>query len=201
MVKGPTGPQTQERLGTSLRHAPRTGSPALVSQILGLQRSAGNRVARIQCKLMVGSAYDPAERQADEIAHHVMRQLGSTGTEHVDEFDQPGLQRAAQPGGAIGLEGGETSPELARSIESQRGSGRPLPDPVLRPFESAFGTDLSGVRVHSDSQSAELNRAVSARAFTIGSDIFLGAGQYRPASRDGQELLAHEVTHTIQQRR
>jgi hypothetical protein len=180
--------------------------------MLELQRRVGNRTAvtqvgRIQAKLLVGSAYDPAERQADEIAHHVMRQLSGGGASQLDEVDgdHPALRRAVLShdglDGPVGLEGGELAPHVAHSIQAARGGGHGLPEPVLRPFERAFGADLSDVRVHHDNRASELNQAVSARAFTLGSDIFLGAGQYRPESRSGQELLAHEVTHTIQQRR
>jgi hypothetical protein len=191
--------------------SPGPATAAVAAQMLGLQRSVGNRVVvaqsgRIQAKLMVGSAYDPAERQADEVAHAVMRQLGGASAHEPEEMAEGGattLRRAVlAPVGMdapIGVDGGELSSDVASTIQSERGRGQALPDPVRAPFERAFATDLSGVRVHNDSRSSELNRAVSAKAFTIGSDIFLGAGQYRPNSRDGQQLLAHEVTHTIQQ--
>jgi hypothetical protein len=183
-----------------------------MSEMLRLQRSVGNRVATaqaplIQAKLLVGSAYDPAERQADEVAHQVMRQLSDGRVGEFDEvaMDAPVIQRVVQaPGGLeapIGLDGGEVSSQLAGSIDAERGRGYALPTPLRQPFERAFGTDLSAVRVHHDERSSALNRAVSARAFTIGSDIFLGASQYQPTTKAGQELLAHELTHTIQQSR
>lgn len=181
--------------------------PAGAAELLGLQRQAGNQATLahvgLQAKLLVGSAYDPAERQADEIAHHVMRQLrGGDGGSHADEVAEgdASLRRVVEAAGPIGLAGGEVSSEVASSIQSERGRGHALPATVLQPFERAFGTDLTSVRVHHDDRSSELNRAVSARAFTVGSDIFLGASQYSPSTQAGQELLAHEVTHTIQQR-
>lgn len=192
------------------RFQPVPATAGVARQLLELQRTAGNRVAtaqatRVQAKLLVGSVADPAERQADEVAREVMRHITAGGTSaaagpEVDE-DGPGLRRAVSEfaSAAIGPEGGETSPELSASIQSERGRGESLAPAVRQPFERAFGADLSNVRVHSDDRSAELNRAVSARAFTTGSDIFFGAGQYRPESRAGQELLAHELTHTIQQ--
>ncbi len=189
--------------------AARVPTASVAAEMLGLQRRAGNRVAvvragQIQAKLMVGSAYDPAERQADQVAHEVMRQLRSGSSTQLDEVaeSEPAVRRAVLAGGVtapIGVDGGELDAHLAGTIQSERGRGLPLPGAVLQPFERALGADLSGVRVHNDTRSAELNRAVSAKAFTIGSDIFLGAGQYKPNSADGQELLAHEVTHTIQQ--
>jgi hypothetical protein len=66
-------------------------------------------------------------------------------------------------------------------------------------MESRFGADFSGVRVHTGGEAAALNREVSAQAFTHGRDIFVGEGKYSPTSSDGQRLLAHELTHVIQQ--
>jgi hypothetical protein len=66
-------------------------------------------------------------------------------------------------------------------------------------MESAFGTDFGGVRVHTDSSADSLNQALSARAFTTGQDIFFRQGEYSPGSSSGKELLAHELTHVVQQ--
>jgi hypothetical protein len=66
-------------------------------------------------------------------------------------------------------------------------------------MEQAFGADFSGVKVHTDGQSDQLNQSIQARAFTTGQDIFFRQGQYEPGSKGGQELLAHELTHVVQQ--
>ncbi|MGV3554865.1 MAG: eCIS core domain-containing protein [Croceibacterium sp.] len=84
-------------------------------------------------------------------------------------------------------------------ISALRGRGMPLGSDLRQELEPRFGRDLSGVRVHDGAAAAKLSRDVHARAFTIGQDIFFGAGQYQPASSEGRALLAHEVTHTIQQ--
>ncbi len=78
-------------------------------------------------------------------------------------------------------------------------SGSRLPDLLMRKFESSLGADLSGVRVHTGSDSAAANDAVGARAYTTGNDIHFGAGQFDPSSPQGEHLLAHEVAHTVQQ--
>ena len=78
-------------------------------------------------------------------------------------------------------------------------SGSPLPGTLMRKFESSLGADLSGVRVHTGAESAAANDAVGARAYTVGSDIHFGAGQYDPSSSSGENLIAHEVAHTVQQ--
>ena len=66
-------------------------------------------------------------------------------------------------------------------------------------MEQAFGADFSGVRVHTDSRSDGLNQSIQARAFTTGQDIIFRQGEYQPGNRGGQELLAHELTHVVQQ--
>ena len=88
---------------------------------------------------------------------------------------------------------------VARSIQSAKGGGAPLHDNVRSSMERGFGADFSGVRVHTGGQADALNRSLNARAFTTGSDIFFGKGQYNPGSSGGQELIAHELTHTVQQ--
>ena len=84
-------------------------------------------------------------------------------------------------------------------IRSQAGGGEPLPGEIRSYMEPRFGADFSGVRIHTGSGAAKLNRQISARAFTFGKDIYLGEGSFAPASSDGRRLLAHELTHTIQQ--
>jgi Domain of unknown function (DUF4157) len=98
-----------------------------------------------------------------------------------------------------GAEGGDVSASLERRIDEARPAGRPL-EPALRgSMESAFGADFGAVRVHDGPQGHGLSEAVSARAFTTGSDVFFANGQYSPGSRSGRELIAHELTHVLQQ--
>src|SRR6185295_5081690 len=82
-----------------------------------------------------------------------------------------------------------------------RSSGQPL-DPATRTFmEPRFGHDFSGVRVHSDARAAESAQAVDALAYTVGHRVVFGAGRYTPETSDGRRLLAHELTHVVQQDR
>ena len=108
------------------------------------------------------------------------------------------IQRMGDGGGI--LPGGLVHPDVQRAIDSASGSGRPLEAQVMGDLESGFGTSLGSVRVHTGPQAEALNRAVSARAFTVGNDIFFGQGEYKPSSPEGRELIAHETAHTIQQR-
>ena len=66
-------------------------------------------------------------------------------------------------------------------------------------FEPRFGVDFDDVRVHSDTRAAHVARSVNARAFTLGRDVVFGAGQYAPGLDGGRRLLAHELTHEVQQ--
>lgn len=98
------------------------------------------------------------------------------------------------------LPSGLVHPDVQAAIAASRGGGQPLDSHVSSRLEPALGESLGDVRVHTSERAAELARAVSARAFTVGNDIFFGSGEYRPGSHDGNGLIAHEVAHTIQQR-
>ncbi|HEY3241166.1 MAG TPA: DUF4157 domain-containing protein, partial [Acidimicrobiia bacterium] len=177
-----------------------------------LQAQAGNEVinrlveGEIQTKLVVGSVEDPAERQADRVAEVVLQRLREpepAGSDVKSEAEMaPVVARAPADlpsASVIGPEGGPLTPQMSAEIEARRHSGQPLDPDVRQRMESAFGTDLGGVRVHSGSEAAGLNRALAARAFTTGTDIFFGEGSYRPGSAEGDRVLAHELAHTIQQ--
>ncbi len=90
-------------------------------------------------------------------------------------------------------------PKLEARLHALRGRGRPLPATERTFFEPRFGHDFSRVRVHSGAEAAELAQAVHARAFTTGPDVVFGAGRYVPGTTAGRRLLAHELTHVVQQ--
>ncbi|MCW4020539.1 MAG: DUF4157 domain-containing protein, partial [Candidatus Bathyarchaeota archaeon] len=91
------------------------------------------------------------------------------------------------------------SEHLESRIKAERGSGHPLSDDAREPMEHAFGADFSGVRVHTDSEADALNKQLSAKAFTTGQDVFFRENEYSPGSGSGRELIAHELTHVVQQ--
>ena len=99
----------------------------------------------------------------------------------------------------IGREGGAVSENIESQINNAKGGGHSLEPELQTQLGNAMGADFSGVRVHTDSQSDQLNQSVQAKAFTTGNDVFFRQGEYQPNSRSGQELIAHELTHTIQQ--
>jgi hypothetical protein len=93
----------------------------------------------------------------------------------------------------------DVAPEVEQTIQSARGAGQPLDSTVRAQMEPAFGANFGGVRFHTNHQADGLNHALSARAFTTGQDIFFKQGEYRPGTSGGRELLAHELTHVVQQ--
>lgn len=91
------------------------------------------------------------------------------------------------------------SPDIEAEIRQAQSSGQPISDNIRLPMEQAFGADFSRVKIHTDAQSDQLNHSIQARAFTTGKDVFFRQGEYNPGSQSGQELLAHELTHVVQQ--
>ncbi len=91
------------------------------------------------------------------------------------------------------------SSDFENQLRSSKGGGRPLPGKTRVEMESSFGTDFSGVRVHDGAGADKLSRGIAARAFTHGQDIYFSRNRYQPENREGKHLLAHELTHVVQQ--
>src|SRR5208283_5341339 len=127
----------------------------------------------VQTRLKVSEPGDPFEREAERVAEHVLR-METAGT--------------AQP---------QNSPTGGGSAIA--GGGEPLPAPVREFFEPRFGHDFRQVRVHTGDDAARSARGINALAYTTGCHIVFGAGQYHPGSSQGRRLLAHELTHVVQQ--
>jgi hypothetical protein len=177
----------------------------------------------IQPQLTIGKAGDKYEQEADRVAADVVNRMHQPESEKVQrqeiEEDEE-VQRKAEIGSIqrqelaedenklqmkpivqrLAGEGGMTAtPDLEASIQQARGSGQPLAENVQKPMEQAFGFDFSRVKVHTNPHSDRLNQSIQAKAFTTGRDIFFRQGAYDPSSRGGQELIAHELTHVVQQ--
>ena len=105
----------------------------------------------------------------------------------------------ARQGAGI-LPDGRAHPDVEAAIARSRGSGTTLDSGVRDRMGPALGDSLDDVRVHHDDHADTLARSVSARAFTTGSDVYFAKGEYRPGSGDGDKLLAHALTHVVQQR-
>jgi uncharacterized protein DUF4157 len=98
------------------------------------------------------------------------------------------------------LPSGRVHPDVQACIDRRRGGGAPLDATTRTEMATVLGDSLADVRVHADAEAGTLARSVDARAFTTGSDIFFGASEYRPSEPAGKHLLAHELTHVVQQR-
>ena len=148
--------------------------------------------------LTVGRADDSAEHDADRMADRALARLEPEGP-HAHTSGCGHLRRSSEPtpGATIGAEGGALDPESSTEIEAVRGSGTPLPPDVRRRMETGFGAGLGHVRVHDDPRAGRLSAAMSAEAFTTGSDIFFGAGRFAPDTPDGEKVLAHEIAHVL----
>gem|GEM_PF-4365414 len=109
------------------------------------------------------------------------------------------VQRAATPS----VMRGDAEPEAPSDFESQlsssRGGGTPMASGTQSEMEGHFDSDFSGVRVHTDANAVQMSQDIGARAFTHGSDIYFNQGEYSPDTSSGKHLLAHELTHTVQQ--
>src|SRR6185437_13946966 len=98
-----------------------------------------------------------------------------------------------------GADGAAASPSIESSLSSHRGGGSPMRHDTNSSMSQAFGADFSGVRIHTDSSAAAMNNELNAHAFTHGSDIYFNSGKYDDRSKEGKKLLAHELTHVVQQ--
>lgn len=96
--------------------------------------------------------------------------------------------------------GSELDDETADRIKRERGGGQPLDESVQKQAGAVMDQDFSGVRVHTSPEADGLSHQLSAKAFTTGQDVFFREGAYDPGSSAGQELIAHELTHVVQQR-
>jgi hypothetical protein len=214
------GTPSVESIATELSGMSTGGrAPAL----LALQKTHGNQyvqrvVSGIQAKLKVGQPGDIYEQEADRVADEVirisnteMRQQSKRGGEtqtqllagRITSFLQRQVEEEEEElpqTGMMAAIGGESPGSLEAGITTLRSGGHSLPGHVRAFFEPRFGYDFGRVRIHTDSLAAETASSVNARAFTLGRDIVFGAGEYTPETTVGKRLLAHELTHVVQQR-
>ncbi len=163
----------------------------------------------VQRKLTIGEPNDKYEQEADRVAAEVVQQInrpapvsqaqGESVQGKKRESEELRMKSKLQ-GESQKIGGGVASSNLERAINRARGGGRPLDAGLQESMGQAMGADFSGVRVHTDAQADRLNKSIHANAFTTGQDVFFRQGAYEPRRRGGQELLAHELTHVVQQK-
>jgi len=180
---------------------PQSESRISVADVVGqrMPNLTPHTLSPLQRKLTVGQPGDKYEQEADTVAAKVVEQINSpTSQQSVQGKVEPVAQPTVMRDG--GVSGGAVDASIEQSIQQATGGGQGLSEDVREPMEQAFGADFSGVKIHTDGNANQLNRSLNARAFTTGPDIFFKQGEYNPGSRDGQELLAHELTHVVQQK-
>jgi hypothetical protein len=159
----------------------------------------------LQPKLTIGAANDRYEKEANQVAHQVVTKIHSPAFRTPQPQANESIQRQIGPRIAVMRkptaqgQAATATPDLEASIRAARGCGHPIRPRVRELMEQAFEADFSQVRIHTDAQSDQLNRSIQARAFTTGQDIFFRKGEYNLNSMAGQELMAHELTHVVQQ--
>lgn len=162
------------------------------------QRSAPSRQMLVQPKLELTTPGDSYEREADRMADYVMRKpfgVSSISMPSTVVANQPKiLRRATGSYSDIAVDSATES-----GIHASRGGGQPLPTDLRARMESGFGTDFSGVRLHTGSAAETMSSNLNAKAFTYGNNIYFNRGQYSPNTTAGQHLIAHELTHVVQQ--
>ncbi len=172
----------------------------------------------LQTKLDVGQPGDVYEKEADQVADKVSRKE-AVGSNDINRF-QTGLSARfesdierkeedketviqAKPDDYEKLqkkgENSGISEGFESKLNSSQGQGNPLDSKTQSEMGSGFGHDFSDVRVHTDSNAVQMSRDIGAQAFTHGNDIFFNEGKFNPGSSEGKHLLAHELTHTVQQ--
>jgi len=193
----------------------------------GLLATALMQPKLMQPKLRIGPVGDAYEQQAERLADQVMEMKEAPVAENppviddvplaamqrvcvtcedealrrqaIDEDEELLLQRQAQAIAASSGDDAAAGSGIEAQVGALRSGGQPLSPVLLSFYEPRFNHDFSAVRVHTDSRSAQVSQRVQARAFTVGRDVVFGAGEYQPASRNGRHLIAHELTHVIQQ--
>jgi hypothetical protein len=194
-----------------------------------LQQKSATLPAFVQAKLTVSQPGDSYEQEADRVADEVMRMpepvmnpnpVRSTPPPVISRYPVPGgrgkLGRQAEatdqpveeeqptvdtllsfkeiPGASHDIESG-----LESRIRQIQGRGEPLSTDLRAFFEPRFGVDFSSVRIHTDSAAADTAHRVQARAYTLGTDIAFAQGEFQKDSPESRKLLAHELTHVVQQ--
>ena len=189
--------------------------PAAASDVMLVQEQSQNDFGKlftqktsIQCKLSIGSTDDPLEDEADTMADRIMRMPEQNfiqrkcahceAEEKEEQIHRKSLssfiQRKGSDSGVFATEA------ISNQIQSSRGNGSSIDVNAKSFMENRFGSDFSDVKIHTNNEATQMNRDLKAKAFTVGNDIYFNEGQYHPATNDGKHLLAHELTHVIQQK-
>jgi len=187
------------KVPSSVQNIPSSSGQSLQEEVFK-KPPLGHDISRIslrpQAKLTVSQPEDPYEQEADWVADQVMRmrapELGTDPGTWAEQ-NKPLMRKE----GSNAQTKDEVPPIVSEVLQS--GGGRKLDDATRAFMEPRFGHDFSQVQVHTDARAAESAQAINALAYTVGPNVVFGAGQYAPGTTTGKRLLAHELTHVVQQ--
>ena len=149
----------------------------------------------VQAQLETTTPGDTYEQEADRMADMVMRKIDGANTSEATPSNHcPTLTISCFGGTSMPI-----SSQMESQLQSMQGGGHAMPEGLRVQMEGSFGHDFSNVRLHTDSAAADMSRSINAKAFTHGNDIYFNQGQFQPNTTAGQHLIAHELTHTVQQ--
>lgn len=153
----------------------------------------------VQARLSVSSPSDSFEHEAESMADEFVKSIHGR-TVSAPTTSVGSVARSVPDNGLVEGSGGlATTDDTASAIMSARAGGQALSGDVRSRFEGFFGADLGGVKIHNDGTSDNLCRSINAEAFTTGNDVFFSSRSFKPGSSSGDHLLAHELTHVVQQ--
>jgi hypothetical protein len=175
------------------------------------ETTAHTTPAAIQAKLTIGDVADPLEHEADVVADRVVH-MADPGFSNSGpsiqrkcsecEEEEETVQRQPLASFIQRKESGQgctASSDVSTAIADTRGTGSAMQAGTKSFMESRFGADFSDVHIHTGDYAVQLSRQLNAAAFTVGNDVYFNHGKYDPQSSEGKQLLAHELTHTLQQ--
>lgn len=169
----------------------------IARSVLDSRRSTLLSKKTIQPSLRVSQPSDAAEAEADRVAHAVVSMPAPAPD--ATHRSAPMLHRAVARAAKKGTKTASAGADVEKEVRKAATGGAALPPKVRKTLEPRFRASFAGVRIHTDGNAAKLSAKLGARAFTFGNHIFFGGGAYDPNSKGGMELIAHELTHTIQQ--
>lgn len=192
-----------KKLNSNLKHSPST------------EESGKESFFGVQAKLNIGKSNDKFETEADATADKVVSNKESrsggffpptqpalvqkqTAKEDKEVQTKEEKEEQVQKSETVDTTPANTS-ALESKLQSSKGGGSPMANRTREEMESGFGTDFGDVKIHNDSNAIQMNKELGSQAFASGKDVYFNQGKYNPDSQSGKHLLAHELTHTLQQ--
>ncbi|MEW7289048.1 eCIS core domain-containing protein [Aquimarina sp. 2304DJ70-9] len=175
-------PQEDEKLGTAEQ---RMEEDKLVQEKPEIQKMGGEEEEELQAKPEIQKMGGEEEEELQ-----TKPEIQRMGGEEEEELQTKSTSKTNSQ---------TASAKVSQQIKSKSGKGRSLPTITKAEMESSFGQDFSGVNIHTDQEAVAMNKELGAQAFTHGNDVYFNSGKYNPDSSTGKHLLAHELTHVVQQ--